>query len=73
MRGLNIYGPGQKPFPVKKVIPNFVLSALRGDDLTVYGSGESKMDMIYVDDSARVLSATMENKTCFDKVIDKVK
>lgn len=70
VRGLNIYGPGQKPFPVKKVIPNFVLSALRGDDLTVYGSGESKMDMIYVDDAAQVLSATMENKTCFDKVID---
>lgn len=70
VRGLNIYGPGQKPFPVKKVVPNFVLSALRGDDLTVYGSGDSKMDMIYVDDAAHVLSATMENRTCFDKVID---
>lgn len=70
VRGLNIYGPGQKPFPVKKVIPNFVLSALNGRDLTVYGTGKSEMDMIYIDDAARILEATINNKTCFNHVID---
>ena len=70
VRGLNIYGPGQKPFPVKKVIPNFVLNALRNDDLTIYGSGQSQMDMIYVDDAARVLAKTPLNITCYDGVFD---
>ena len=70
IRGLNIYGAGQKPFPVKKVVPNFVLSAINKKDLTVYGSGESQMDMIYVDDAARILKATINNEVCFDKVID---
>lgn len=69
-RGFNIYGPGQKPFPVKKVIPNFIIPALRGEKITIYGSGKSEMDMIYVDDATNILACTMKDHGCYDKILD---
>lgn len=63
VRGLNAYGEWQKAWPVRKIIPNFVLPALRGQDLTLYGDGEQRMDMIYVGDLAEILvrSLVMEH------------
>jgi nucleoside-diphosphate-sugar epimerase len=55
VRGLNVYGPGQKAWPVKKVIPNFIMPALKDKTIEIYGSGEQVMDMIYIDDMAEVL------------------
>lgn len=55
VRGLNAYGPGQKAAPIRKVIPNFIIPALRGEELTVYGDGSQVMDMIYVEDVADIL------------------
>ena len=55
VRGLNAYGAGQKHTPVRKIIPNFILPALRDDEITVYGDGTQIMDMIYVEDLADVL------------------
>jgi len=55
VRGLNAYGPGQKVGPVRKVIPNLIVPALRGQALMVYGDGEQIMDMIYVTDLAEIL------------------
>ena len=55
VRALNAYGPGQKAHPVRKIIPNFVLPALRGEPIVIYGDGEQVMDMVYVPDVADVL------------------
>jgi UDP-glucose 4-epimerase len=55
VRGLNGYGERQKAWPVRKIIPNFVLPALRGEELLVYGDGQQRMDMIYVGDLAEIL------------------
>jgi UDP-glucose 4-epimerase len=55
VRGLNAYGPGQKAHPVRKIIPNFILRALAGRPIEIYGDGEQVMDMIYVTDVADVL------------------
>lgn len=55
VRGLNAYGEGQKAAPVRKIIPNFVLPALRNEDLVVFGDGQQRMDMIYVGDLAEIL------------------
>lgn len=55
VRGMNAYGPGQKPRPVRKIMPNLILPALRGDPITIYGDGTQIMDMIYVDDLAEIL------------------
>ncbi len=55
VRALNAYGPRQKESPVRKIMPNFILPALRGDPITIYGDGEQVMDMIHVRDVADVL------------------
>ena len=55
VRGLNAYGPRQKSHPVRKITPNFILPALKGEDILVYGDGNQRMDMIYVGDLAEIL------------------
>ncbi len=55
VRGLNAYGPRQKAEPVRKIMPNFILPALAGDAITVYGDGSQIMDMIFVEDLAEIL------------------
>lgn len=49
-RGNNVYGPRQYP---EKLIPKFILSALKNEPWTVHGEGESIRNFIYVDDVAR--------------------
>lgn len=55
VRALNAYGERQKHKPVRKIIPNFVTKALRGEPILIYGSGNQIMDMIYVKDLAEIL------------------
>lgn len=59
VRALNAYGPGQKDYPVRKLMPNLVKAALRGQHFTVYGDGSQIMDMIYVTDVAEVLVSAL--------------
>ena len=61
VRGLNAYGPRQKSKPVRKIIPNFILWALNGEPIQVYGDGEQIMDMIYVKDLAEILVRALIN------------
>ena len=71
VRGLNAYGPRQKVKPVRKVVPNFVVPALRGEELIVYGSGNQIMDMIYVGDLAEILvCALLMDHGVYDRVIE---
>jgi nucleoside-diphosphate-sugar epimerase len=60
VRGLNAYGPGQHHKPIRKITPNFVTSALRGDPIKIYGDGLQVMDMIYVKDLASILVSALE-------------
>lgn len=55
VRALNAYGEHQRHEPVRKLVPNMIISALRRDPLRIYGDGEQVMDMIYVKDVARIL------------------
>ena len=71
VRGLNAYGPRQKHKPVRKIIPNFVIRALRGDPIEIYGKGESIMDMIFVKDVAEILvRALLDEHNCYDKIFE---
>jgi dTDP-glucose 4,6-dehydratase len=53
----NNYGPFQFP---EKLIPLIILSALRGADLPVYGTGRNVRDWIHVDDHVAGLLAALE-------------
>jgi nucleoside-diphosphate-sugar epimerase len=55
VRGMNAYGERQKHKPVRKIMPNFILPALEGKPIIVYGNGNQRMDMIYVKDLADIL------------------
>ena len=48
-RIFNTYGPNMHPDD-GRVVSNFIVQALKGDDLTVYGEGRQSRSFCYVDD-----------------------
>lgn len=66
VRALNAYGPRQsvaEPYgssKVRKIMPSFIMRALHGGPIEVYGDGEQVMDMIHVADVARILVTAFE-------------
>lgn len=51
LRLTNVYGPGPKSSSVDRGILNMMIQkALRGEDLTIYGSGEHIRDYVYIED-----------------------
>lgn len=53
-RYLNIYGPGQKLQPVRKILPIFAAQAIRGLPVQIFGDGLQTVDMLFVDDAAQM-------------------
>jgi len=49
MRIFNTYGPRMHPND-GRVVSNFIVQALRGEDITMFGSGEQTRSFCYVDD-----------------------
>lgn len=71
IRGLNAYGERQKHKPVRKIIPNFIIRALRGEAIEIFGKGESIMDMIYVKDLAEILvRAVTQQHWAYDRIME---
>ncbi|MCK5023198.1 MAG: dTDP-glucose 4,6-dehydratase [Candidatus Aenigmarchaeota archaeon] len=56
-RSSNNFGPYQHP---EKMIPRFILNALKGEKLPLYGKGENVRDWIYVMDNCRAIDTVME-------------
>jgi UDP-glucuronate decarboxylase len=59
-RIFNTYGPRMSPDD-GRVVSNFVVQALRGDELTVYGDGSQTRSFCYVDDLVDGLVKLMEH------------
>jgi UDP-glucuronate decarboxylase len=59
VRIFNTYGPRMNPDD-GRVVSNFIVQALRGDDITIYGSGNQTRSFCYVDDLIRGLVAVMD-------------
>jgi UDP-glucuronate decarboxylase len=49
VRIFNTYGP-RMSFDDGRVVSNFILQALKGEDITIYGKGEQTRSFCYVDD-----------------------
>ena len=49
IRIFNTYGPNMHPND-GRVVSNFIMQALRGDDITIFGSGNQTRSFQYVDD-----------------------
>jgi UDP-glucuronate decarboxylase len=59
IRIFNTYGPRMHPND-GRVVSNFIVQALRGDDITIYGHGQQTRSFCYVDDLIRAMNAMME-------------
>lgn len=59
VRIFNTYGPRMSPDD-GRVVSNFIVQALRGEDLTLYGDGSQTRSFCYVDDLVEAILRTME-------------
>jgi UDP-glucuronate decarboxylase len=59
-RIFNTYGPRMLPND-GRVVSNFIMQALRGEDITVYGDGKQTRSFCYVDDLIEGLIALMQS------------
>lgn len=60
-RIFNTYGPRMHPND-GRVVSNFIVQALRGDDITLYGDGQQTRSFCYVDDLVDGLVRLMESR-----------
>ena len=58
-RIFNTYGPRMHPND-GRVVSNFIMQALRGEDITLYGDGQQTRSFCYVDDLVEGLMGLME-------------
>ncbi len=63
-RIFNTYGPRMHPND-GRVVSNFVVQALRGEDLTIYGDGSQTRSFCYVEDLVDGLMRLMESRDGF--------
>ena len=60
MRIFNTYGPRMHPDD-GRVVSNFIMQALRGDVITIYGDGTQTRSFCYVDDLVTAMVSLMES------------
>jgi UDP-glucuronate decarboxylase len=60
IRIFNTYGPRMHPND-GRVVSNFIVQALRGSDITIYGDGSQTRSFCYVDDLIRGMTSTMQS------------
>ncbi len=66
-RIFNTYGPRMQEHD-GRVVSNFIVQALRGDELTIYGTGEQTRSFCYVDDLVEGLMRLMDAEAVHDPV-----
>jgi len=61
VRIFNTYGPRMAPDD-GRVVSNFIVQAIKGEDLTIYGDGSQTRSFCYVDDLVEAILRTMEQE-----------
>ena len=64
MRIFNTYGPRMHPND-GRVVSNFIIQALRGEDISIYGDGSQTRSFCYVSDLINGMIALMESRDGF--------
>ena len=59
VRIFNTYGPRMHPHD-GRVVSNFIVQALKGEDITIYGDGSQSRSFCYVDDLVEAIFRMME-------------
>ena len=63
-RIFNTYGPRMNPND-GRVVSNFIVQALKGENITIYGDGQQTRSFCYVDDLIDGFIRFMETDSCF--------
>ncbi len=61
VRIFNTYGPRMRPDD-GRVVSNFIVQALKNEDLTIYGDGQQTRSFCYVDDLVEVIIRMMDSE-----------
>lgn len=64
MRIFNTYGPRMHPQD-GRVVSNFIVQALKGEDITIYGDGQQTRSFCYVDDLIEGMVRLMDSRADF--------
>ncbi|UZD23880.1 UDP-glucuronic acid decarboxylase family protein [Algoriphagus halophytocola] len=64
MRIFNTYGPKMNPND-GRVVSNFIVQALKGEDITIFGDGSQTRSFCYVDDNINGMYKIMNSKEGF--------
>ncbi len=64
MRIFNTYGPRMHPND-GRVVSNFIVQALKGEDITIYGDGQQTRSFCYVDDNIEGMYRLMNSRDGF--------
>ncbi|MCK9181919.1 MAG: SDR family oxidoreductase [Fibrobacteraceae bacterium] len=67
VRIFNTYGPRMLPND-GRVVSNFIVQALKGEDLTIYGSGNQTRSFCYVSDLIEAMVRMMDQDDCIGPV-----
>jgi UDP-glucuronate decarboxylase len=69
VRIFNTYGPRNDPQD-GRVVPNFIMRALQGKSLPIYGTGDQTRSLCYVSDLVEGLRMTMDSDSARGEVIN---
>ncbi len=64
IRIFNTYGPKMNPYD-GRVVSNFIVQALKGEDITIYGTGLQTRSFQYVDDLVEAMTRMMATDDSF--------
>jgi len=64
MRIFNTYGPRMHPND-GRVVSNFIVQAIKGENITMYGDGQQTRSFCYVDDSVEGMLRLMDSAADF--------
>ena len=64
VRIFNTYGPRMHPND-GRVVSNFIMQALQGNDITIFGDGQQTRSFCYVDDLVEALVRMMDSRSGF--------
>lgn len=73
LRFANVYGYGSGLLSVAEIggaIGNFIKAACEGSDITIFGTGEQKIDYIHISDVCRCIEMVLENSSIKNEIFN---
>lgn len=70
VKWFSVYGPAQKHYGVRKAVPTFIVAALQGQPLEIYGNGKQYADFVYLDDTVNATVDLSESSKAYGKTFE---